>query len=80
LAKLAGGHRADSNAHRAFHPMNGEDLFYFFLGWLIGWLIKYVVFGLGAWDRIFHPERYTADTTGPYKLFAQPFLGIFSHA
>ena len=48
-----------------------------FLGWLIGWTLKYIVFGLGKWDNIFHPERYTADTTGPYKMFALPFLGLF---
>jgi hypothetical protein len=51
-----------------------------FLGWLIGWLFKYVVFGLAKWDTIFHPERLTADTTGPFKMFAQPLLGVFSHA
>lgn len=49
-----------------------------FLGWLAGWTLKYVVFGLAAWDNIFHPERYQADTTGPYKLFAKPFLGLFT--
>lgn len=49
-----------------------------FLGWLIGWTLKYVVFGLAAWDSVLHPERLTADTTGPYKLFAKPFLGVFS--
>jgi hypothetical protein len=47
-----------------------------FLGWAIGWLLKYVVFGLGKWDEIFHPERYEDDTTGPYKMFAKPLLGI----
>lgn len=46
-----------------------------FLGWLIGWTLKYIVFGLGHWDDIFHPERKIADTTGPYKMFARPFLG-----
>jgi len=51
-----------------------------FLGWLIGWLLKYVVFGLGKWDKIFHPERYEADTTGPWKRFANPFLGAFTNA
>lgn len=47
-----------------------------FLGWLIGWTLKYIVFGLGKWDQIFHPERFTADTEGPYKLFAKPLLGV----
>jgi hypothetical protein len=51
-----------------------------FLGWLIGWTLKYIVFGLGAWDNIFHPERFQADTTGPYKMFAKPFLGVLSAA
>lgn len=47
-----------------------------FLGWLAGWTLKYVVFGLAKWDAIFHPERLQADTTGPYKLFAPPLLGL----
>jgi hypothetical protein len=51
-----------------------------FLGWLLGWTLKYIIFGLAKWDSIFHPERVQADTTGPFKMFAQPFLGVFSHA
>lgn len=51
-----------------------------FLGWLVGWALKYVVFGLAAWDEFFHPERVQADTTGPFKIFAPPFLGVFSRA
>lgn len=49
-----------------------------FLGWLIGWTLKYIVFGLAAWDGVLHPERLIADTTGPWKTFAKPFLGVFS--
>ena len=56
----------------------GEALFYAFLGWLSVWLIKYVIVGLARWDMFFHPERLQADTTGPYKQFAQPFLGVFA--
>lgn len=53
-------------------------LAFMFLGWLIGWLLKYIVFGLRKWDNAFHPERLAGDTTGPYKAFAEPFLGLFS--
>jgi hypothetical protein len=49
-----------------------------FLGWLIGFALKYIVFGLAAWDSYLHPERYNADTTGPFKMFSKPFLGVFS--
>jgi hypothetical protein len=49
-----------------------------FLGWLIGWTLKYVIFGLEAWDRALHPERLCGDVNGPYKAFAKPFLGAFS--
>jgi hypothetical protein len=59
--------------------MNGwQVVTLLFLGWLIGWTLKYIVFGLGKWDQIFHPERYCADTTGPYSMFASPFLGVFN--
>jgi hypothetical protein len=51
---------------------------YLFLGWLSVFALKYVIFGLGKWDEVFHPERYVADTTGPYRRFAQPFMGVFS--
>jgi hypothetical protein len=53
-------------------------LFYMFLGWLLVFAVKYVIVGLAAWDKFFHPERYAADTTGPYRAFAKPFLGVFS--
>jgi hypothetical protein len=53
-------------------------VFYMFLGWLMVWLVKYVIVGLGAWDKFFHPERYISDTTGPYSQFSKPFLGAFS--
>lgn len=49
-----------------------------FLGWLIGWTLKYVVFGLDIWDAMFHPERRSADDTGPYKMFSKPLLGVLS--
>jgi len=55
-----------------------EIIFYMFLGWLIGWMFKYVIFGLQAWDSMLHPERVMADTTGPFRIFAKPFLGVFS--
>ena len=54
------------------------DIAFLFLGWLIGWLLKYIVFGLRLWDKAFHPERLTVDTTGPFRVFAEPFLGVFS--
>jgi protein-S-isoprenylcysteine O-methyltransferase Ste14 len=57
---------------------NWHIVMFLFLGWLIGWSLKYIIFGLGNWDKVLHPERFTADTTGPYKIFAQPFLGAFS--
>ena len=56
----------------------GSILFYMFLGWLIGFALKYVIFGLRAWDQLLHPERLQADTTGPFKIFSSPFLGVFS--
>lgn len=55
-------------------------LFYMFLGWLLVFATKYIFVGLAAWDSFFHPERYTADTTGPYSMFSKPFLGVFSAA
>ena len=53
-------------------------LMFLFLGWLLVFAVKYVFVGLAAWDNFFHPERYVADTTGPYARFAKPFLGAFS--
>jgi hypothetical protein len=47
-------------------------------GWLIGWALKYVIFGLDSWDSLFHPERQYVDDHGPFKMFARPFLGVFS--
>jgi len=52
-------------------------LFFMFLGWLLVWVVKYGIVGLGEWDKVFHPERYDADTTGPYKAFAKPLFGFF---
>jgi hypothetical protein len=53
-------------------------LMFAFLGWLLVFAVKYIFVGLGQWDTWFHPERYTADTTGPYKQFTKPFLGVFA--
>lgn len=53
-------------------------VFYMFLGWLVGWLLKYVIFGLRRWDSALHPERLQGDTTGPYSMFAEPLLGLLS--
>jgi hypothetical protein len=58
--------------------MNWHIAMYLFLGWLIGWTLKYIIFGLQNWDTVLHPERVVADTTGPYRMFAKPFLGAFS--
>lgn len=58
--------------------MNWEyALFFMFLGWLMVFIVKYIIVGLGQWDLWFHPERYAADTTGPYQQFSKPFLGVF---
>lgn len=53
-------------------------IFFMFLGWLMVFAVKYVIVGLAQWDNWFHPERYQADTTGPYSRFSLPFLGAFS--
>lgn len=58
--------------------MNWHIALYLFLGWLIGWTLKYIVFGLENWDKALHPERLAGDTTGPYSMFTKPFLGVFS--
>jgi hypothetical protein len=51
---------------------------FFFWGVFVGfsavYTLKYGVFGLRQWDTWFHPERLTADTTGPYKAFSDPLL------
>lgn len=53
-------------------------IFFMFLGWLLIFAIKYVFVGLAQWDSWFHPERFVADTTGPYAQFSKPFLGVFA--
>jgi hypothetical protein len=50
-------------------------IIYFAAGWLVLLLIKYVVFGLMAWNNIFHPGLIPAPNQQQYL---QPFLGIFS--
>lgn len=51
-------------------------LFWMFVGWATVFGVKYLVVGLRQWDVMFHPERLTADTTGPWARFAPPFMGI----
>ena len=56
--------------------MTQKELQWFLIGLVTLWVIKYMVVGLAAWDGFFHPERFQADTMGPYKCFAKPLLGI----
>lgn len=46
---------------------------FFVLGWVAVLFIKYIVFGLTAWNNIFHPGLIPAPNQQPYL---QPFLGI----
>lgn len=50
---------------------------WFLIGLVTLWILKYMVIGLGEWDRLFHPERLPGDSSGPYKAFVPPLLGIF---
>ncbi|HMD53859.1 MAG TPA: hypothetical protein VKJ65_04850 [Phycisphaerae bacterium] len=52
-----------------------KDAVWFFLGWFAILFLKYIVFGLTAWNNIFHPGLITAPNQQPYLL---PWLGIFS--
>lgn len=48
-------------------------LLWFFAGIGLLLFVKYVVFGLTAWDKTFHPQR-TEPATSP---FLKPFFGLF---
>jgi len=52
-----------------------EHAKWFLLGWLVLLLTKYVVFGLTAWNNIFHPGLVPAPNQ---QTFLKPFLGIGS--
>ena len=52
-----------------------DHLLYFFLGWFAILFLKYIVFGLTAWNNIFHPGLITAPNQQEYL---QPWLGIFN--
>jgi hypothetical protein len=51
-------------------------LFFFLLGFGTVYLLKYVVFGLYAWNRAFHPGRIEHQSTLFY--FGKPFFGVFN--
>jgi hypothetical protein len=46
---------------------------WFALGWLTVIVLKYGVFGLTAWNNIFHPGLVPAPNQQP---FLKPFLGL----
>ena len=46
-----------------------------FFGWLMTITLKYIVFGITAWDNALHPGLVPAPNQTPYL---QPFLGLFS--
>lgn len=48
------------------------------LGMAIELFLKYIVVGLRRWDALFHPERSAVDTSGPFRMFDEPLLGLFS--
>jgi len=52
-----------------------DHLLYFFLGWFAILFLKYIVFGLTAWNNIFHPGLITAPNQ---QAYLQPWLGIFN--
>lgn len=51
-------------------------LLYFGLGFVAVFVLKYAVFGLTAWNRMFHPSRVEEPHLLAY--FGKPFLGVFS--
>jgi hypothetical protein len=52
-----------------------HDMLGFFLGWMALLALKYVVFGLTAWNNIFHPGLIPAPNQ---QAYLQPWLGIFN--
>jgi hypothetical protein len=52
-----------------------NDVWWFFLGWFAILFLKYIVFGLTAWNNIFHPGLVPAPNQQAYLL---PWLGIFN--
>jgi hypothetical protein len=53
-----------------------EKAKWFFFGWAFLLLLKYLVFGLIAWNNALHPGLVTAPNQQP---FLQPFLGLFGN-
>ena len=52
-----------------------NDAWFFFLGWVAILFLKYIVFGLTAWNNWLHPGLVPAPNQQAYLL---PWLGIFS--
>lgn len=52
---------------------NTVKLKWFVLGWVSILLLKYLLFGLTAWNAIFHPGLVPAPNQ---QAFLKPFLGI----
>jgi hypothetical protein len=50
-----------------------EKIVYFALGWLAILGLKYIVFGLTAWNNLLHPGLIPAPNQ---QAFLLPFLGI----
>lgn len=48
---------------------------WFLIGWASVLVLKYVVFGITAWNNVLHPGLVPAPNQTPYL---QPFLGLFS--
>jgi hypothetical protein len=51
-----------------------QKIKYMFFGWLLTITLKYIVFGLNAWNGTLHPGLVPAPNQQPYLL---PFLGLF---
>jgi hypothetical protein len=52
-----------------------KPLLYFALGFGAVFLLKYVVFGLVAWNAALHPNR--VEEPRLLAIFGKPFLGVF---
>jgi hypothetical protein len=52
-----------------------NKLKYMFFGWLLTITLKYVVFGLNAWNATLHPGLVPAPNQQPFLL---PLLGLLS--